>query len=141
MPTFPPPGPIAGFCDRLVAHDLPDLPAGRRAEVVAFAGRRIAAMPIPMRLGVGVVSCVVEGAGRLVGRTHLTSFLARRPLPVVGEYVRLVRSLVYARVWDAWPDTSPTGGSSVRPPGFVSPISPTPGGNGDTNARVTVDDE
>jgi hypothetical protein len=111
MPSFPPPGPIAGFCDRLVAHDLPDLPDGRRAEVVAFAGRRIAAMPTPMRLGVGVVSCAVEGAGRLVGRTRLTSILARRPLPVVGEYVRLVRSLVYARVWDTWPDTSPTGAS------------------------------
>jgi hypothetical protein len=111
MPSFPPPGPIAGFCDRLVAHDLPDLPDDRRAEVVAFAGRRIVGMPTPMRLGVGVVACAVASAGLLVGRTRLTSFLARRPLPVVGDYVRLVRSLTYARVWDTWPDTSPTGGS------------------------------
>ncbi len=90
-------------------HDLPDLPAPRRAEVVAFAGRRIAAMPGPMRLGVGVVSVAVDACGRLVGRRRLTSFLARHPLPVAGEYVRLVRSLVVARVWDAWPDTTPTG--------------------------------
>src|SRR5262245_33430502 len=109
MPVFPPPGPVAGFCDRLVAHDLPDLPDDRRAEVVAFAGRRIAAMPTPMRLGVGVVSLAVESAGRLIGRARLTSLLARRPLPLVGEYVRLVRSLAYARVWDTWPDTTPTG--------------------------------
>ena len=51
MPTFPPHGLIAEFCDELVAHDLPDLPAERRADVVAFAGRRIDGLPSPMRLG------------------------------------------------------------------------------------------
>ncbi len=35
--------------------------------------------------------------------------LAGHPLPVVGEYVRLLRSLAYAYVWDTWPDTSVTG--------------------------------
>ena len=50
---------IAEFCDRLVAHDLPDLPAERRADVVAFAGRRIDGLPSPMRLGVGVVAAIV----------------------------------------------------------------------------------
>ena len=109
MPSFPPAGPVAAFCDGLVLHDLPDLPAQRRAEVVAFAGRRIAAMPGPMRIGVGVVSVAVDGCARLGGRRRLTSVLARHPLPVAGEYVRLVRSLVVARVWDAWPDTTPTG--------------------------------
>jgi hypothetical protein len=109
MPSFPPPGPIAAFCDRLVAHDLPDLPESRRATVVAFAGRRVAGLPAPMRVGVGVVSLAVDGAGRIVGPHRLIAFLARRPLPVVGDYVRLVRSLAFARVWDEWPDTSPTG--------------------------------
>ena len=109
MPSFPPPGPIAAFCDRLVAHDLPDLPEERRATVVAFAGRRIAALPSPMRLGVGVVALAVDGVGRLTGRRRLTSFLAGHPIPVLGEYVRLVRSLALAHVWDTWPDTSPTG--------------------------------
>lgn len=109
MPWFPPPGPIAAFCDRLVAYDLPDLPEPRRATVVAFAGQRIAGLPTPMRLGVGVVSLAVDAAGRLIGPDRLTSLVARHPLPVVGDYVRLVRSLAFARVWDAWPDTSPTG--------------------------------
>ena len=109
MPSFPPAGLVAAFCDGLVLHDLPDLPESRRAEVVAFAGRRIAAMPGPMRLGVGVVSVAVDACGRVVGRRRLTMYLARHPLPVAGEYVRLVRSLVVARVWDTWPDTSPTG--------------------------------
>ena len=41
--------------------------------------------------------------GRLVGLDRLAAFLARRPVPVLGEYVRLVRSLAYAYVWDTWP--------------------------------------
>lgn len=109
MPSFPPSGPIAAFCDCLVAHDLPDLPAERRAAVVAFAGRRIAGLPTPMRVGVGAVSLAVDGASRVVGRPRLTSFLARHPVPFVGDYVRLVRSLALAHVWDSWPNTSPTG--------------------------------
>ena len=35
--------------------------------------------------------------------------LARRPLPVAGEYVRLMRSLTYAYIWETWPDTSAIG--------------------------------
>jgi hypothetical protein len=114
MPSFPPAGPIAAFCDGLVAHDLPDLSDERRAEVVGFTGMRIAAMPGPMRIGVGLVALLVDGAGRVAGRRRLASFLARHPLPVVGEYVRLVRSLAFARVWDTWPDTTPSGAG--RPP-------------------------
>lgn len=79
---------------------------------MAFAGRRIAGLPTPMRLGVGVVALVVEGVGRLVGPARLTATLARRPLPVLGEYVRLVRSLAYAYVWETWPDTAPDGAPS-----------------------------
>ena len=109
-PRFPPAGPVAAFCDELIARDLPDLPADRRAAVVGFAGRRIAALPSPMRLGVGLVAIVVGCAGRLVGWRRLVHLLAVRPLPVFGEYVRLVRSLGYAYVWETWPATSPTGG-------------------------------
>ena len=45
------------------------------------------------------------------GGTIILGFVARRPLPLAGDYVRLVRSLGYAYVWDAWPDTSPDGSS------------------------------
>ena len=100
---------IAEFCDRLVAHDLPDLPPERRADVVAFAGRRIDRLPSPMRVGVGVVA-----GDRRRRRAHRRAGQGRRrarppPVPVFGEYVRLVRSLAYAYVWDTWPDTSVTG--------------------------------
>jgi hypothetical protein len=114
MPSFPPAGPVTAFCDGLVAHDLPDLCDERRAEVVRFAGMRIAVMPGPMRIGVGVVALFVDGLGRVAGRRRLASFLARHPLPVLGEYVRLVRSLAFARVWDTWPDSTPTGASQER---------------------------
>jgi hypothetical protein len=109
MPTLPPPRAVAEFSDRLLAHDLPGLPADRRAEVVDFAGRRIAGLPSPMRLGVGLVAATTAGVGRVAGTRRVVQFAARRPLPVLGEYVRLVRSLAYAYVWETWPDTAPDG--------------------------------
>ncbi len=109
MPTFPPRGLIAEFCDELVAHDLPDLPTERRADVVAFAGRRLAGLPSPLRLGVGVVAGAVGAVSRVAGGRRTVGVLARRPLPLFGEYVRLVRSLAYAYVWETWPDTTSTG--------------------------------
>lgn len=102
--------PVGAFSDRVLARDLPDLTGDRRAETVAFVERRIASMPSPMRTGVALVAVVVEGLGRLLGRDRLAGLLAARPLPVAGDYVRLVRSLSYAYVWETWPDTTPTGG-------------------------------
>ena len=106
---WPPTRLIAAFSDEVIVHDLPALPPERRAEVVAFAGRRIEGLPSPMRLGVGVVAIVVGAAGRLVGLSRVVRLLAERPLPVVGDYVRLVRSLGYAYVWETWPATGPDG--------------------------------
>ena len=68
MPTLPPPRAIAEFSDR-VAHDLPGLPDDRRPEVVDFTGRRIAGLPSPMRLGVGVVAAAT-GVGRRPAATR-----------------------------------------------------------------------
>jgi hypothetical protein len=110
-PAFGVAGHVAAFCDEVLVHDLPDLPAERRAEVVAFAGRRIRGLPSPMRIGVGAVAVAVAAAGRVVGLARLVRLLAARPLPVLGEYVRLVRSLGYAYVWETWPATTPTGGA------------------------------
>lgn len=109
MPAFPPPGPIAVFCDHLVARDLPALPAERRRDVVAFAGRRIADLPSPMRVGVGIVAVVVAAVARVAGTDRIVGLLAGRPLPLFGEYVRLVRSLAFAYVWETWPATEPSG--------------------------------
>jgi hypothetical protein len=46
------------------------------------------------------------------GGRRLARALASKPIPVLGEYPRLIRSLGYAYVWDRWPDTSPTGRAS-----------------------------
>jgi len=105
----PPARLIAEFSDQVIAADLPALPADRRAEVVAFAGRRIAGLPSPMMLGVGIVAVAVGCLGRVVGLRRLTALLARRPVPLFGDYVRLVRSLSFAYVWETWPSTAPDG--------------------------------
>jgi len=109
MAAFPPARLVADFSDHVIAADLPALPAERRADVVAFAGRRIAGLPSPMKLGVGIVALVVGGLGRVVGMERLAGLLARRPLPVFGDYVRLVRSLSFAYVWETWPSTAADG--------------------------------
>jgi len=107
--AFAPPGSFADFADHLVVHDLPGLPDDRRAETVAFAGRRIAHLPSPMKVGVTAVAALVAIMGKVVGGARLAALLARHPVPLLGEYVRLVRSLTYAYVWDTWPHTDPTG--------------------------------
>lgn len=109
MVAFPLARWIAEFSDQVIAIDLPALPSARRADVVAFTGRRIAGLPSPMKIGVGVVATIVGGLGRVVGLRRLTGLLARRPIPVFGDYVRLVRSLSYAYVWETWPLTAPDG--------------------------------
>jgi hypothetical protein len=112
MPALPLRRCVEEFTDRLVAVDLPALPAERRQQVCAYAGRRFAALPSPLRAGVSVLALVVDAAGRLVGRARLARFLARHPLPVVGDYVRFVRSLTFAYVWGTWPRTA-TDGAAV----------------------------
>lgn len=109
MAAFPPARWIAEFSDHVIATDLPALPPARRADVVAFAGRRIDGLPSPMKIGVGVVAVVVGGLGRIVGMRKLTGMLTRHPLPVFGDYVRLVRSLSFAYVWETWPSTAADG--------------------------------
>jgi len=107
VPSFPLVGP---FADRLLAVDLPALDDDRRAEVIAFAARRVDGMPSAMRIGVFTIAALVRAAMMLPGGNAVVSFMARRPLPLLGEYVRLVRSLGYAYIWETWPDTLPNGG-------------------------------
>jgi hypothetical protein len=100
---------VEDFADRLAAVDLPALPAERRAAASAFAGRRYAGLPSPMRAGVSVVAIAVALAGRLAGGRGTARLLARHPLPVVGDYVRFVRALTTAYVWETWPSTAADG--------------------------------
>jgi hypothetical protein len=100
---------VGEFSDGVLAADLPCLPPERRAATVEFTRRRTAGLPSPMKLGVGVVATAVAAAGRFGGTARVARLLARRPLPVLGDYVRLVRSLGYAYIWETWPATAADG--------------------------------
>ena len=108
-----PSAPLVGpFAERLLALDLPELDGRRRAEVVAFATRRVDGLPSIMRIGVLLIAALFRVVLLLPGSGVFVRFVARTPLPLFGEYVRLIRSLGYAYVWETWPDTQPTGAAA-----------------------------
>jgi hypothetical protein len=107
VPSLPLVGP---FADCLLALDLPALDRHRRAEVIEFAARRVDGMPSVMRIGVITIAAGVRVGLALPTGDALVRFLASRPLPLLGEYVRLIRSLAYTFIWETWPDTRPDGG-------------------------------
>jgi hypothetical protein len=105
-----PSAPLVGpFADRLLALDLPGLDPSRRRLVVDFAARRVDGLPSIMNLGVLCLAAVFRVLMALPGSTALLRVLARTALPLAGEYVRLIRSLGYAYIWETWPDTLPDG--------------------------------
>lgn len=106
VPSRPFVGP---FAERLLDLDLPELPVERRADAISFAVRRIDGLPSVMHIGVLVIAVLFRLLLLLPGNDALVRFLAANPLPLLGEYVRLIRSLGYAYVWETWPDTLPTG--------------------------------
>lgn len=110
--TWLPTGRIERFTDAVVAHDFPRLDAGRRDDVRTFVRRRMASLPDPMHLGVAVVASVCGAAGALVGDGRIVRLLDRVPLPLGAEYLRLVRSLAGAYIWETWPATRPDGASA-----------------------------
>lgn len=106
VPSFPLVGP---FADRLLALDLPMLDEQRRDQVVSFTARRVDGMPSVMRIGVVTIAAIVRLVMAVPGGDRIVVVLARRQLPLVGEYARLVRSLGYTFIWETWPDTLPDG--------------------------------
>jgi hypothetical protein len=111
VPALPVVGP---FADRLLAADLPDLPRRRRAEAVAFVAHRVDTLPSFTRIGVLAIAGAVRVLLALPGGWAATRMLMRLPLPLVGEYPRLIRSLSFAFVWERWPDTGSTGAMCVE---------------------------
>lgn len=99
---------VAPTCEAVLGHDLPGLHEYRRREVVDFVCRRLSTLPVHMRWGVAVIAVVVDGWRRTTGTNRLIA-LSNRPLPLLGEYFRLLRSLSIAYVWETWPDTRPDG--------------------------------
>lgn len=104
---------LDAYVSNLVSVEFPDLPDDRHAEVIAFCLARIERMPDGLRIGVRSTAAVARLAVRLarpfVGDERVDAALRRTSCPVVGDLARLVRSLAVARIWERWPDTSPTG--------------------------------
>ena len=103
---------VGPFADLLLTADLPDLSDARRAEVVEFVQRRASGVPSFTRFGLTVIALLFRGLMVVPGGRSTVRFLASKPIPVLGEYPRLIRSLGFAYVWDRWPDTLPTGAAS-----------------------------
>jgi hypothetical protein len=101
---------VGPFADMLLAADFPDLPSDKRAEVVHFVERRAATVPSFTRFGVTVIGLVYRTLMAAPAGDRIVRALVALPLPILGEYPRLIRSLGYAYIWDRWPDTTATGG-------------------------------
>jgi hypothetical protein len=106
VPALPVVGP---FADRLLAGDLPELAPPRRREAVAFVARRVDDLPSFTRFGVLAIASVFRALLAVPGGWTAARLLMALPLPLVGEYPRLVRSLTYAFIWERWPSTTPSG--------------------------------
>jgi hypothetical protein len=100
---------VGPFAEMLLGADLPQLPAERRAEAVQFIQRRTATVPSFTRFGVTVIAVLFRIVLAAPYGRPAARLLASRPLPVLGEYPRLIRSLGYAYIWERWPDTLATG--------------------------------
>ena len=62
-------------------------------------------LPGFIRLGVTLIAALYRPLVAVPGGWWLAGRLVERPLPLLGEYPRLVRSLGYAYIWERWPDT------------------------------------
>ena len=104
--------PVGRFADVLLSIDLPDLPDERRGQVTEFIEQRVSTLPSFTRFGVVVISFTVDAVSRVVGLERTASIVTAKPLPLLAEYPRLVRSLGYAFIWETWPDTRSTGAAA-----------------------------
>ena len=100
---------VAPFTRRLLAVDLPGLDGERRDATVDFAVDRVDAMPDWLRLAVLAIAAPMRALAALPGGGRAIAWLVDHRLPLIGEYVRMVRSLAFAFVWERWPNTAPDG--------------------------------
>jgi hypothetical protein len=107
---------VGRFAELLLTADLPKLPPVRRAEVVRFVVRRCEVVPSFTRFGVTVIGLFYRGLVAVPGGWPVARFLASKPLPLLAEYPRLIRSLGYAYIWERWPDTLPNGAGPSEEP-------------------------
>jgi hypothetical protein len=100
---------VAPFADRLLAVDLPELPTEHRERTVAFICRRVDGLPSVMYLGVMFIALLHRAVLVLPGSDRFVRLMGSIVVPILSEYVRMLRSLGYAFIWETWPDTSPVG--------------------------------
>ncbi|MEI6569801.1 MAG: hypothetical protein WCO36_00030 [Actinomycetes bacterium] len=110
MPSRSSASRVTPYADALLARDLPALDPQRRGEAVQFVAIRVADLPAPMKLAVGILAVIFDLGLSLGSRRTYISVSSRLPIPFVSEYPRLIRSLAFAYVWEKWPDTRPDGG-------------------------------
>lgn len=94
---------VRPFADHLLRRELPGVEAPARAEVVGFVGRRVTELPSPLLAGVAVLAAAFRLLLLLPGGRFVIDLVSDHPLPGVGEYPRLIRSLVLAHVFETWP--------------------------------------
>ena len=104
--------PVARFADALLSHDLPALDAEPRRQTVASIEKRVAVLPSVTRFGVRLIGAAVDVLMRLVGSGRTIGVVTWKPIPLLSEYPRLVRSLGYAFIWETWTTTRVDGGAS-----------------------------
>jgi hypothetical protein len=100
---------VRPFAELVLSADLPRLPPDRRAGAVDFVAERTAVVPSFTRLGVTVIAFFYRGLIAVPGGRHAARVLMSKPVPLLSDYPRLIRSLGYAYIWERWPDTLPTG--------------------------------
>lgn len=110
---------VAPVAEQVLRVELPGLPADRRGAVVAFSCDRVRTLPDLTRTGVLAVASLTRLLSCLPGGSRIVTALAARQVPGIGEYVRLLRSLASAYIWETWPDTAPDGS-----PTFVEASAP-----------------
>jgi hypothetical protein len=102
-------GLVRPFAEQLLLVDLPGLSDAQREEVTAFTVGRVDDLPSVLRVGVTCVAVPMRIVVAMPRSDRVLSWLIRHPLPVLGEYVRMVRSLAYTYVWERWPHALPDG--------------------------------
>lgn len=103
------------FARVVLRRELPGLPDDRLEQVLPFVVHRVDGLPSPIRLGVLAVAVLVRGAMALPGGHRVPGFLSDHPLPLLGEYPRLVKSLGFAFVFEEWPDSAADGSPAPAP--------------------------
>ncbi|CAB4871304.1 unannotated protein [freshwater metagenome] len=104
-------GLVRPFAQRLLSADLPGLSHAQRDQVAAFTVQRVDELPSVLRLGVEIIAAPMRIVVAIPGSGRAITWLIHHPLPLVGEYVRMIRSLAYTYIWEQWPLTLPDGSS------------------------------